>query len=323
MREVTEALARQTRPFASTMRVEQPVVDDCQYLRALARVDLSGVKAFNHQHGVDDFVGLLTVKVGFHQVARVAPAVAEPHANLVSTSCTTRLERRNHAGSLARPFASEAAWPRPGSSLRQQDGEVAADSLNDRLAVEAAQHGWTLVHSHVNRFWGHAICSPAPENWVNTHLQSLRAQGELDSTEGLPVPVAVGGGIAHPNREGYRQIGIALAGDMRPVVVQRYTAVSAPVTQAVARPTGFTIVADDPDRIPSRPISGYWHRYELRAPAERHRRDRGRRRPGRSARSRVRRVVSHVQPHRPLPRDDADVWAVVARRIARLRTHEH
>ena len=81
--------------------------------------------------------------------------------------------------------------------------------LNARFATEATQHGWHIVDTHVNRFHGHAICNLAPDNWINQNLQALRKQGELDETEGLPI--AVSGGIAHPNRDGYAVIGARAA----------------------------------------------------------------------------------------------------------------
>ena len=56
-------------------------------------------------------------------------------------------------------------------------------------------------------FVGHAICSS--DNWINQNLQALRKQGELDETEGLPV--AVSGGIGHPNVAGYAAIGAGVS----------------------------------------------------------------------------------------------------------------
>ena len=80
--------------------------------------------------------------------------------------------------------------------------------LNARFATEAADHGWHIVDAHVNPFFGHAICNSPPDNWINQNLQALRTQGELDETDGLPI--AVSGGIVHPNRDGYAAIGAAL-----------------------------------------------------------------------------------------------------------------
>jgi hypothetical protein len=130
--------------------------------------------------------------------------------------------------------------------------------LNARFATEATQHGWELVNAHVNTFFGHAICSP--DNWINQNLQALRRQGELDETEG--VPIAVSGGIAHPNRSGFAAIGGALAADMRPYVVDRYTPNSAPVTTTTSRATGFRVDLSDANLTTLR--SGYWHRIRLR-----------------------------------------------------------
>ena len=130
--------------------------------------------------------------------------------------------------------------------------------LNTRFATEATQHGWKLVNSHVNTFFGHAICSP--DNWINQNLQALRRQGELDETEG--VPIAVSAGIAHPNRAGFAAMGAALAADMRPVVVDRYTPNSAPLTTTLSRATGFRVDVSDTNLTPVR--SGYWHRIRLR-----------------------------------------------------------
>ena len=130
--------------------------------------------------------------------------------------------------------------------------------LNARFATEATQHGWKLVNSHVNAFFGHAICSP--DNWINQNLQALRRQGELDETEGAPI--AVSAGIAHPNRAGFAAMGAALAADMRPVVVDRYTPNAAPLTTTLSRATGFRVDVSDTNLTPVR--SGYWHRIRLR-----------------------------------------------------------
>ena len=110
--------------------------------------------------------------------------------------------------------------------------------LNARFATEATQHGWHIVDTHVDRFHGHAICNLAPDNWINQNLQALRKQGELDETEGLPI--AVSGGIAHPNRDGYAVIGAALHERMREVFMDHYTPDSAPATTTNATATGFT-----------------------------------------------------------------------------------
>ena len=82
------------------------------------------------------------------------------------------------------------------------------DPLNARFATEASEHGWHIVDGHVNAFFEHAICTPSPHNWINQNLQALRKQGELDETTGFPI--AISGGIAHPNRDGYAVIGAAL-----------------------------------------------------------------------------------------------------------------
>ena len=130
--------------------------------------------------------------------------------------------------------------------------------LNARFATEATQHGWHLVNSHVNTFFGHAICSP--DNWINQNLQALHREGELDETSG--VPIAVSAGIAHPNRAGFAAMGASLAADMRPVVVDRYTPDAAPVTTTLSRATGFRVDVNDTNLTPVR--SGYWHRIRLR-----------------------------------------------------------
>lgn len=132
--------------------------------------------------------------------------------------------------------------------------------LNARFATEATQHGWHIVDAHVNRFFGHAICSPAPANWINTNLQALRKQGELDETIGLPI--AVSGGIVHPNRDGFAAVGAELLARMRPIFVDRYTPDSAPATTPTALATGFSVRVDDAQLAPL--ASGYWHRIRVR-----------------------------------------------------------
>ncbi len=131
--------------------------------------------------------------------------------------------------------------------------------LNNRFATEATQHRWHIVDTHVDRFRGHAICNLAPDNWINQNLQALRKQGELDETEGLPI--AVSGGIAHPNRDGYAVIGAALHEEMRDVFVDRYTPDSAPVTTTSANAAGFSVSMNDAALEPL--TSGYWHRLRL------------------------------------------------------------
>jgi hypothetical protein len=134
------------------------------------------------------------------------------------------------------------------------------DPLNARFATEAGQHGWNIVDAHVDQFRGHAICNLAPANWINQNLQALRKQGELDETEGLPL--AVSGGIAHPNREGYAVIGTALRDRMRPVFMDYYTPDSAPATTTSANAAGFSVSMNDSA---SEPLSsGYWHRVRVR-----------------------------------------------------------
>ena len=130
--------------------------------------------------------------------------------------------------------------------------------LNTRFATEATQHGWNLVDSFVDDFVGHAICSS--DNWINQNLQALRKQGELDETEGLPV--AVSGGIGHPNVAGYAAIGAGVYARMRPIVVDRYTPDAAPVTTTTSRATGFTVAVGDANLPALR--GGYWHRIKLR-----------------------------------------------------------
>jgi hypothetical protein len=136
--------------------------------------------------------------------------------------------------------------------------------LNARFKTEADQHGWNLVTSHVDAFTGHAICTAAPANWINTNLQALRKQGELDETNSGFAEVAlidVSGGIAHPNRDGFAAMGGALRTSMRPVLVDFYTPDSAPATQVPALTTGFSVSMTDPAPALA---SGYWHRIRLR-----------------------------------------------------------
>ena len=127
------------------------------------------------------------------------------------------------------------------------------------LRDEASEHGWNIVDGHVNQFVGHAICNLSPANWINQNLQALRKQGELDETEGLPL--AVSGGIAHPNREGYAVIGTALRDRMRPVFMDYYTPDSAPVTTTNATASGFSVALNDSALEPL--SSGYWHRVRV------------------------------------------------------------
>ncbi|HEX6024039.1 MAG TPA: hypothetical protein VFZ00_18760 [Solirubrobacter sp.] len=131
--------------------------------------------------------------------------------------------------------------------------------LNARFEREATDHGWNIVEGHVNQFVGHAICNLAPANWINQNLQALRKQGELDETEGLPL--AVSGGIAHPNREGYAVIGAALRDRMRPVFMDHYTPDSAPATTTSANAAGFSVSFNDSALEPL--SSGYWHRVRV------------------------------------------------------------
>jgi hypothetical protein len=131
--------------------------------------------------------------------------------------------------------------------------------LNARFATEASEHGWNIVDGHVDRFVGHAICNLSPANWINQNLQALRKQGELDETEGLPL--AVSGGIAHPNREGYAVIGSALRDRMRPVFMDYYTPDSAPATTTSATAAGFSVSMSDAANEPL--SSGYWHRVRV------------------------------------------------------------
>jgi hypothetical protein len=130
--------------------------------------------------------------------------------------------------------------------------------LNARFATEAAQHGWNIVDSFVDDFVGHALCSG--DNWINQNLEGLHQQGELDETDGLPV--AVSGGLMHPNVTGYAQIGAGLYARMRPFVIDRYTPDAAPVTNTTARATGFTVSVGDGNLPALR--GGYWHRIRLR-----------------------------------------------------------
>lgn len=130
--------------------------------------------------------------------------------------------------------------------------------LNSRFQTEANQHGWNLVNSHVNKFFGHGLC--ASDNWINTNLQSLRKQGELDETENLPI--AVSGGIGHPNRSGFAAIGAALYARMRPFIMDRYTPDAGPRVTTSASATGFGVTARDDNLTTLR--SGYWHRVKLR-----------------------------------------------------------
>ncbi len=131
--------------------------------------------------------------------------------------------------------------------------------LNARFATEASEHGWHIVDAHVEEFHGHAICTAAPENWINHNLQALRKQGELDETEGLPI--AVSGGIAHPNRDGYAAIGAALFSRMLEPFVEHYTPDSAPATTTTSTATGFAVGVDDSALEPL--ASGYWHRIRV------------------------------------------------------------
>ena len=130
--------------------------------------------------------------------------------------------------------------------------------LNTRFQTEANQHGWNLVTSHVDKFFGHGLC--APDNWINTNLQALRKQGELDETENLPI--AVSGGIGHPNRNGFAAIGSALYARMRPFIMDRYTPDAAPRVTTLSSATGFGVTVGDDNLTALR--SGYWHRVKLR-----------------------------------------------------------
>ena len=130
--------------------------------------------------------------------------------------------------------------------------------LNTRFQTEANQHGWNLVTSHVNQFFGHGLC--AADNWINTNLQALRKQGELDETENLPI--AVSGGIGHPNRSGFAAIGSALYARMRPFIMDRYTPDAAPRVTTLSSATGFGVTVRDDNLTALR--SGYWHRVKLR-----------------------------------------------------------
>ena len=148
-------------------------------------------------------------------------------------------------------------------NLKAAESEWVEDNvmepLNERFAQEADQHGWHLVDSHVSQFFGHAICSS--DNWIQQNLQALRIQGELDETEGT-LPIAVSGGIAHPNRDGYEAIGTALAFRMRPFVVDRYTPDSAPGVTTISNASSFRVDLGDVNLPALR--SGYWHRIKLR-----------------------------------------------------------
>ena len=98
-------------------------------------------------------------------------------------------------------------------------------------------------------------------NWINQNLQALRKQGELDETTGFPI--AVSGGIAHPNRDGYAVIGAALqrphAPGVRGPLHARQRAGDARTT---ATASGFSVAVDDDELEPL--ASGYWHRVRVR-----------------------------------------------------------
>jgi hypothetical protein len=165
-----------------------------------------------------------------------------------------------------RPSASTFCAGQPKGNyeenLTEDEARWAQDNvlvpLNSRFATEATQHGWNLVDSFVDDFVGHAICSS--DNWINQNLQALRKQGELDETLGLPI--AVSGGIGHPNVAGYAAIGAGVYARMRPFVVDRYTPDAAPITNTTARATGFTVSVGDGNLPALR--GGYWHRVKLR-----------------------------------------------------------
>ncbi len=52
-----------------------------------------------------------------------------------------------------------------------------ADQLNAAMQRESTQHDWTFVDDYLGDFVGHAICTPSPNNLVNTNLQSAAPRG--------------------------------------------------------------------------------------------------------------------------------------------------
>jgi hypothetical protein len=134
-----------------------------------------------------------------------------------------------------------------------------ADPLNTAMRIESTQHDWTFVDSYLPDFVGHAICTAAPNNWINTNLQGLRIEGRLD---GLPPFVNVSAGIVHPNAAGYADMGAKLADAMAPKVVERFTPQVAPDTTITSSAAGFGVVFDD-SNLPDI-VSGYWHKVRVR-----------------------------------------------------------
>jgi hypothetical protein len=90
--------------------------------------------------------------------------------------------------------------------------------LNREIREAAARNGWTVIELPVA--FRHGICATAANRWFNTNRDALARQGEIGPTtamvsafraardtlgrsDGEP---ALGGGMAHPNATGYRQL---------------------------------------------------------------------------------------------------------------------
>lgn len=82
--------------------------------------------------------------------------------------------------------------------------ECVLPRLNHALCVAAQAHHWHYVGGIAPRFVDHGWC--ASDNWINTISESLDGQGHYR------------GGV-HPNVDGYRAIGDALASAIKPRIL--------------------------------------------------------------------------------------------------------
>jgi lysophospholipase L1-like esterase len=105
-------------------------------------------------------------------------------------SATAYCDRRPRGDLLSGISGCESRWA----------SECVLPRLNHALCVAAQQHGWHYVGGIAAPFVDHGWC--ASDNWINTISESLDGQGHYR------------GGV-HPNVDGYRTIGGALAGAIR------------------------------------------------------------------------------------------------------------